>query len=128
MEKGDLRQRILWIVRRRGGATTAEVLEAVRRELGRLITINTVQTVLNRLVDQGLMTRSGERRHYVYTIDPSEEVVKERASRAAIDLLSESGEQGLAHFLDTMDELQPNAIAKLEALLAERRAKKEGDA
>ncbi len=122
MEKGALRQQVLWIVRRLGEASTGQVLEEVRETQERDITVNTVQTVLNRLVDQGLLTRSGERRHYIYRAEPSEEAVKERASHAAAKLLSESGEKGLVHFLDTMDRLQPEAISKLERLLAERRA------
>lgn len=122
MEKGALRQQVLWIVRRLGEATTGQVLEEVREAQDRNITVNTVQTVLNRLVDQGLLTRTGGRRHYIYRAEPSQDAVKERASRAAADLLAESGDQGLVHFLDTMDKLQPDAIAKLERLLAERRA------
>ena len=123
MEKGALRQQVLWIVRERGACTTADVCAALREE--REISVNAVQTVLNRLVEQGLLTRSGTRRHYVYEAHPTEEAVKERASRAAADLLSQSGELGLSHFLDTIDQLQPEAIQKLERLLAERRAKRE---
>lgn len=123
MEKGALRQQVLWIVRENGPCTTTDVCTALRQE--REISVNAVQTVLNRLVNQNLLTRNGTRRHYVYEAQPPEEVIKERASKAAVDLLSQSGELGLTHFLDTMDQLQPEAIQKLERLLAERRAKRE---
>lgn len=122
VEKGALRQQVLWIIREHGPSTTVDVCTVLRTQ--REISMNAVQTVLNRLVDQGLLTRSGSRRHYVYEAQPTEEAVKERASRAAADLLSQSGELGLSHFLDTIDQLQPDAIHQLERLLAERRAKR----
>ncbi len=119
MEQGALRQRVLWIVREQGPCSAPEVCSILRQE--RPISLNTVQTVLNRLVNQAVLIRSGSRRHYVYTVQPSEATVKQHAERAARDLLSLSGEVGLAHFLDTIDEIRPATIAKLERLLAERR-------
>nr|WP_067717558.1 BlaI/MecI/CopY family transcriptional regulator [Ferroacidibacillus organovorans] len=119
MEKGALRQQVLWIVREKGPCTAMDVCSTLRLE--RDISLTAVQTVLNRLVEQKLLTRSGTRRHYRYEAQPTDEVIKARASKAASDLLSQSGELGLAHFLDTMDELLPDSIQQLERLLAERR-------
>lgn len=122
MEKGALRQQVLWLVREKGPCSTSEVCAALRED--REISVNAVQTVLNRLVDQGLLARTGSRRHYLYEAKPTEEAVRERASRAAVDLLSQSGELGLSHFVDTIDKIQPEAIETLERLLAKRRAKR----
>lgn len=119
IEQGALRQRVLWIVREQGPCGAPDVCAILRRD--RDISLNTVQTVLNRLVSQGVLTRSGSRRHYVYAVQPSEDAVKQHAERAARDLLSITGEMGFAHFLDTIDEIHPKAIEKLERLLAERR-------
>jgi len=124
VKKGELQERVQWIVRASGPCSTADVCTELRHS--HEISMNAVQTVLNRLVEQGLLTRDGTRRHYRYEAKPTEEAVKQNAARAARDLLSRSGELGLAHFIDTMDELQPDAVGKLERLLAERRAKREG--
>ena len=120
MERAGLRQHILWIVRSRGSASASEVCADVRQ--ARDISLTAVQTVLNRLVQQGLLTRAGTRRHYRYQALPTAAAVKERATRAAVDLLTESGDVGFAHFVETLETLQPGVLDKLERLLAERRA------
>lgn len=85
--------------------------------------MNAVQTVLTRLVEQGIVAKSGTRRHYTYEVKPSDAALREHAAKAAVDLLSQSGDLGLAHFVDTIERIQPETIAKLEQLLNERRAK-----
>lgn len=121
MRKWTLRQQVLWMVRERDQCSAPDICAALRQE--REISLNAVQTVLNRLVDEGLLIRSGSRRHYLYAAQPTDEAARERASRAAVDLLSQSGESGLAHFLDAIDTLEPKAIEQLERLLAQRRAR-----
>lgn len=121
MSKGTLRQQVLWIVRDRGPITASAVCSILREE--RSISLTSVQTVLSRLVAQDILIRTGSRRHYVYEAQPSEATVRERAARAAIDLLSQSGELGFAHFLDTIDQIRPEAVQRLERLLSERREK-----
>jgi len=121
MQIESLRQKVLWLVREKGPCSASDVCETIRQT--REISLNAVQTVLNRLVEQDLLIRKGTRRLYVYESKPSEEAVRESATRAAIDLMSQSGDVGFVHFLDTIDQLQPDAIEKLEHLLAQRRAK-----
>ncbi|MDA8344977.1 MAG: BlaI/MecI/CopY family transcriptional regulator [Thermaerobacter sp.] len=119
MVKWALRQKVLWIVRESGPCSASDVCTVLRKD--REISLNAVQTVLNRLVQEGLLVRGGERRHYHYTALPGEDVVRERAAQAAVDLLSQSGDSGLAHFLDTIGTLDPKVIEQLERLLQERR-------
>lgn len=125
MKIGSLREQVLWIVRDIGPCGLSDVCEELRKD--REISMNAVQTVLNRLAEQGIVEKSGTRRHYVYEVKPSEEAMRTRAEQAAVDLLSQSGELGLAHFVDTMERIQPDTIAKLEALLARRRVRKEDE-
>ncbi len=124
MKSGGLREEVLWTVRDLGPCSLADVCNAVRED--RDISMNAVQTVLNRLVDQEILVKTGTRRHYLYEAKPSEEVLRDKAAQAAVDLLSQSGELGLAHFVDTMERIQPDTISKLEKLLAQRRAQKQG--
>ncbi len=121
VQHGSLRQDVLWIVRQIGRCSASCVCARLRET--RPISLNAVQTVLNRLVQEGLLVRQGQRRHYVYEVSPSEAIVKARAEQAARDLLLQSGDGGLAHFLNALDEIEPEALDQLERLLKERRAK-----
>lgn len=123
MKSGELRQQILWLMREDGPHTAPELGVKLRRD--RDITLNVIQTVLNRLVEQGLVIRSGARRHYLYEVSSTESVAKERAERAAVDLLVNSGQAGLVHFVDAVDKLDPESLKHLERILMERRKKEE---
>ncbi len=125
MKTSSLREQVLWIVREIGPCGLVDVCAELRKD--REISMNAVQTVLNRLAEQGIVEKTGTRRHYLYQVKPSDEVLRRRAEQAAVDLLSQSGELGLAHFVETMERIQPDTITKLEALLSERRAKKQMD-
>jgi predicted transcriptional regulator len=123
MEKGGLKEKILRIVQQHGPISAPEVSDMLRVE--RAISLNAVQTVLNRLVAQDRLVRTGARRRYVYTAQLSDAMAKETASHAAMDLLSQSDDVGLAYFVEAIDRVRPDAIEKLERLLKERRERGE---
>ncbi|MCY0892129.1 MAG: BlaI/MecI/CopY family transcriptional regulator [Acidibacillus sp.] len=123
MKSGELRQRVLWIVREFGPCGAPYVCDKVRDD--HEISQNAVQTVLNRLVAEGLLVRSGTRRHYHYEACPTAEVAKGIAEQAAVDLLSQSGQIGLVHFVEAVDRLHPDSIDQLERILEERRTRRE---
>ncbi len=123
MKSGELRQQILWLMREDGPHTAPELGVKIRRD--RDITLNAIQTVLNRLVEQELVIRTGTRRHYRYEVSSTESVTKERAEQAAADLLVNSGKAGLVHFVDAVDKLDPESLKHLERILMERRKKEE---
>lgn len=125
MEKGALQQKILRIVQEHGAISAPDVCGIVRRE--RDISLNAVQTVLNRLVAQERLVRKGSRRRYVYQAQMSPEVTRQTAAHAAMDLLSQGDDAGLAYFVETIDQIRPDAIAKLERLLKEHRNRSKPD-
>lgn len=126
MDRGtrNLRQQVLHLVRELRSASVRDVYGRLSQE--RSISLNAVATVMARLVEQGLLVRSGNPRHYLYEARPSEEAVRERAERTAEALLAESGELGLVHFVEAVHRIQPESIDKLESLLAESRRKRSG--
>lgn len=124
MKRGALQQKILWIVQQAGPIGAPDVCARLRED--RAISLNAVQTVLNRLVDQGRLVRTGSRRTYVYRAQLSDEVVRQTAAHAAMDLLSRSDDLGLAYFVETIDQVRPDALEKLEQLLKERRKRDDG--
>ncbi len=119
MKKGALQEKIRLIVQEKGPISAPDVCALLRED--REISLNTVQTVLNRLLEQGLLIRTGIRRQYLYQV--SDEIVRQHAAHAALDLLSQSDELGLAYFVEAIDKVRPEAIETLERLLQERRAK-----
>ncbi len=119
----NLREHILEWVRTHGPCSVRDVHDAINQE--RPISLNAVATVLSRLVDQGLMTRVGDRRSYRYLVDPSPQTLKERTDRTVKALWAEAGEDALVHFVDAIDRIQPESLSKLEQLLSARQ--KRGD-
>lgn len=125
MEKGALQEKILRIVQEQGAISAPDVCSIIRQD--RDISLNAVQTVLNRLVAQGRLVRTGARRRYVYRAQMSPEVARQTAAHAAMDLLSQADDAGLAYFVETIDQIRPDAIAKLERLLKDRRNRSSAD-
>lgn len=123
--RNHLRNQILNIIRRQGQATVKSVYEEILKK--RAVSINTVATVMNRLVTQGLLVRQGGVRHYSYQLTPEDGVAKARALQSVENLLSEFGETGLVHFVDAVDEIEPGALEKLEEILHSRKKEKGHD-
>lgn len=125
-QPGSLRRELLRIVSDRGPCSARDVFEAIRPD--RDISFNTVATVLNRLVEQNILVRHGRPRRYTYALDPADETLRQRILKSVKDLLAESGgDRGLAHFVEAVSEIRPDAIDTLEQLLAARRHPKEAD-
>ncbi len=114
-----LKYEVLEQLRQKGPLSVREVHEGINQN--RQISLNAVATALNRLVKQGLITRSGTMRNYQYQYAPSDTAIRKNAENTAKSLLSEAGEAGLVHFIDAIDKIHPQSLAKLEDLLAQRR-------
>lgn len=115
----SLKYEVLDIIRDNGPLTVRDVHQLLNQQ--RAISLNAVATVMNRLVEQEILLRQGQARHYLYHFNPSETVIQDRAVRTVKALLSEAGEAGLVHFVGAVDRIQPESIQKLESLLALRR-------
>ncbi len=120
--RAHLRNQVLQIIRDRGPLSVKEVHDAVAAQ--RKVSVNTIATVMNRLVAQGLFVRRGSIRHYEYALSPMDSALKSRAQRSIENLYSEFGEAGLVHFVDAVDEIEPDGLRKLEEIL---RIRREGD-
>jgi len=119
MEKGALRERVLLVVQERGTVTAADVWQAIR--LQHPLSLNTVQTVLNRLVQDRILTRNADRRPFRYQLNPADEVQRRQAEKTALELATQVGPAGLTHFVDSLETLNPDLVERLERLLAARR-------
>lgn len=121
------------------GRLEARILEAIwrgRKEmsvhdicqaLGPRSNYKTVMTVLGRLTEKGLLSRRRVGKAYLYRARLS----REEFTRAVTDgvvqgLLRDYGEVAMASFVDALDRLSPEALAHLERLVRERRARRVG--
>lgn len=117
---GELEAEVMEALWRREAASIREVWEDVRRR--RPVVFNTIMTVMNRLVDKGLLRREDRRGNYRYSprvkrerflADVTHEVVKA--------LVREFGDIAVAQFIDVLQGVDPEKLAAVERLIRERR-------
>lgn len=106
------------------GATDAK---AVHRQLGtaRGISVNTIQSTMERLFKKGLLQREKVSHAYVYTSSASREKLMAEMIDNVVDKLSGgSTEAMLSTFVDLADRVEEDTLDRLEELIAERRLKR----
>jgi predicted transcriptional regulator len=94
-------------------ASVRLVLDALNSHRDSPLAYTTVMTVMNRLVIKNVLTRHGERRHYVY-----EATAADAAGLAVRDVLRAHGDAAVAHFVDEA-RTDPAVLRRLRALLVE---------
>lgn len=112
---GELEADILQAVWELDRPTVKEVTAA----LGPDAHVKTIMTVMNRMVEKGLLKRSRAGRRFVYaaTFD-RESFSRQIADQVLSGLLADFGRPTLAHFIQEATDEQ---LAELELLIAERR-------
>ncbi len=99
---------------------------AVRDVLNRLtptrdLAYTTVMTVMTRLVDKGLLTRTRRGKAYLYAPALTREgFVRKRAREMVRTLLDNFGEVAIAQFVAELDQADPDRLVTLEQLLTKR--------
>mgnify|MGYP001082916345 CR=1 FL=1 len=112
---GDLEADILQTVWALGEPTVKDVTEA----LGSSAHVKTVMTVMNRMVEKGLLNRHRRGRGYVYSATLAREAFLEHVvDQVLTGLLTDFGGASLAHFVSGATEEQ---LAELEQLIAKQR-------
>ena len=119
---GDLEARVMGVVWALGRPSSARAVhERVAREHN--VAIHTVITVLNKLVEKGLLRREkrGDLLHFEPTL--SEDAFRAQASRQVVEGIMSFGPDAVtASFVDVLAERDPEQLAEL-ARLIERRMK-----
>lgn len=114
---GELEARILDVVWARDTVTVREVTEA----LGPNVHRKTVMTIMNRMVEKGLLNRTalGQGRTFTYdAVTDRKTFMSQVASQVIAGLMADFGRPTMAHFVDGIDVEQ---LAELEALIQRRR-------
>jgi len=98
--------------------------KAVHASLGkrRGITLNTIQSTLKRLFEKGLLARDKISHAHVYRPRVQREEFQRGALRDLVDGLMRGETDGMVSaFVDLTERAGPDQLARLEALVVERR-------
>lgn len=117
---GDLEAEVMEIMWHRGSASIREVSEEVGRRRPR--TFNTIMTIMNRLTEKGLLRREDRRGSYRYVPRIARDEFLARISHdVAQALVREFGDLAVAQFIEVLEDVDPEKLAALEALVRRRR-------
>lgn len=84
-------------------------------ELDKPINFNTVMTVMNRLVEKGILEKRSEGRLSLFRpVQSKEEFFEEQSKKLTENLLDEFGGAIISHMLDAMKDADQGLIEKLE--------------
>jgi predicted transcriptional regulator len=123
---GDLEARVMRVVWGLGRPAPARAVhERVAGE--HAVAIHTVITVLNKLVEKGLLRREkrGDLLHYEATL--AEDDFRAQASRQVVEgILSFGPDAVTASFVDVLAERDPEQLAELARLIERRMREQEG--
>ena len=119
---GELEKQIMEAIWGSGAVAIRDVWAALSRE--RDISFNAVMTVMNRLVEKGLLAREGQKGGYVYSaVYDRSEFLGHVSERVAQGLVEDFGEFAVPQFLKALETASPDLLAKLREALGEEGAR-----
>lgn len=120
--RGDLQAEVMTAVWRLGQATVEEVRGAQPRR--RRSAYNTIQTVMNRLVDRGLLTRKRRGNAYVYAARYDEAAYLARTIGDRLAGASpEARRAALVHLVDSLGPGEQDEVARYAGRIRRKRSK-----
>lgn len=116
---GDLERAIMDVVWTQGEVTVRGVLGALQRSRSSAYT--TIMTVMNRLVEKGMLRRLHDDASYTYRAVVSKNEFLHRSSQQIIRrFVRDYGDVAIAHFVDVIDDVDPKKLAALRRRLQPR--------
>lgn len=111
---GELEAAVMDAVWRRGEASVLQVAD----DLGDGAHYKTVMTVMNRLVEKGVLERRRRSRAFVYRARESREAFRARVSLRVVEgLVRDFGDVAVAQFVETLEGVDPGLLARLRRLV-----------
>lgn len=92
-------------------------IKEVQMKLGenKVMNFNTVMTVMNRLVDKGVLLKEMQGRTSIYApVETREEFMNTQSKELTQELMDQFGSIAVAHMLDAVEEADPELISQLE--------------
>lgn len=119
---GELEAQVMEALWAMGEASIRDVWERLRPGRKRPLAFNTVMTVMNRLVEKGLLRRSGARGHYLFRPALSREAyardLARTINRRIFDVFQDAA---VAGFVESIRELDTESLRQLEAFIHRER-------
>ncbi|MBM7607347.1 putative transcriptional regulator [Lysinibacillus composti] len=85
---------------------------------------NTVMTVMNRLVDKGILQKRAEGRGSLYhPVQTRNAFLNEQSKEMTQELMDEFGNVVVSHMLDALEDVDEDLVAKLEQKIEELKKK-----
>lgn len=120
---GPLGSAVMRVIWEQGEATVGVVTEALNAVSGRRHAYTTVMTVMVRLHERGLLTRTKQGRSFIYRANGAEaDLLRSMSGRAVDQVLARYGTAALRHFAARLGEIDPDLRSEL-VKLASRRVK-----
>lgn len=118
---GDAERRIMEALWRRGGAgTVREVVDALQTD--HVVAYTTVQTIMSRLVEKGVLAREGAQQPHRYRARYSpEEFYRTMAGKLLHRIRKEFGDVAIACFLEEAEKVDRRKLRALLRSLRQRR-------
>ena len=118
---GPLGSAVMRVVWEHGDVTVGAVTEALNATSTRPHAYTTVMTVMGRLYERGLLSRTKRGRGFVYTaIGAEDEILSSLSGRAVDQVLARYGTAAMRHFAARLGEIDPDLRSELVKLAARR--------
>ncbi|MBS4210600.1 BlaI/MecI/CopY family transcriptional regulator [Bacillus sp. FJAT-50079] len=115
---GPLEAKIMDILWNGEEMTIKDVQLVLERE--KLTNFNTVMTVMNRLVEKGILQKRAEGRSSLYKpIQSRAEFINRQSKEMTNELMDEFGTVVISHMLDALEDADDDLVAKLEDKIKE---------
>lgn len=90
-------------------------IQTILEQQDKPINFNTVMTVMNRLVDKGILRKTAAGRASKYTpVQSKEEFLEGQSKELSQELLQDFGPLVVSHMFDAMEEVDPKLLEQLE--------------
>ncbi|MEC0229141.1 BlaI/MecI/CopY family transcriptional regulator [Paenibacillus alba] len=92
----------------------------IKLDQDKAINFNTVMTVMNRLVDKGILQKKSVIRSFMYRpVVTREQFMETQSKELTFDLIEEFGSLAVTHMVDALDKVDPDLLDKLEQQIKE---------
>ena len=115
---GPLEAKIMEILWNNEEMTIKDVQRVLEQE--KMTNFNTVMTVMNRLVEKGILQKRLEGRSSVYKpVQTRIDFLNAQSKEMTHELMDEFGNVVVSHMLDALEEVDEDLVAKLEQKIME---------
>ena len=115
---GPLEAKIMEILWNNEEMTIKDVQRVLEQE--KMTNFNTVMTVMNRLVEKGILQKRSEGRSSLYKpVQSRIDFLNAQSKEMTHELMDEFGNVVVSHMLDALEEVDEDLVAKLEQKILE---------